>query len=785
MEKPIYKMQHDTKITIAVADNRFSTVLKHHELSWSQLVDKLSVTTRTQETIAEFKAMTKAKQDERKDVGGFIGGTLKGGSRKKGALAWKHVIPLDADFASQDFLEILSEKLPCAYVVHSTHKHCAENNRFRVLIPVARPIALDESQAISKRIAADIGIDYFDDSTYEPHRLMYWPSTSSDGDYVFEYQDAKILDPDEVLARYSDWTDISLWPESSRVAGERKQSATKQGDPCAKKGVVGAFCRTYTITAALDTFLSDVYEQVSDHRYTYKLGTTSSGVVVYDNDVFAYSHHSTDPIGRKLVNAFDLVRLNKFGALDEDSRASGAKLPSFSAMQEFAENDELVKDTLTKERYENIEREFAGGEVDVQKLFFNKKKFIPMYLADWFLTKYEAINLNGDLHVYDGGRYVLAEGLFRREATLVLKDEYSAFRVNESLSYIKNTIDEISPDDAVDGGGYLNFKNGLLDLDSFLFLPHTKDFKKIIQLPVNYDPNAKCPVIDEFLARMAGANALIIDEMLGNCFIPSMKYEKAFILHGEGGNGKGTVLTLIGAIFGPENTSHIALHTLTTDKFSVGGLFGKMVNIYADLPSKYVEDTSMIKLMTSGDGVTADRKFKSSISFRSRAKFIFSANALILAKDTSDGWARKWMFVPFKTKFPQNAENAKLREAMFSAGELEGFVQRGLAGLKRLETNRAFTTNVDVTELAEQYKKSNDSCYSFITEHCVLDLTAKIGKQSLYNTYRQWCYDWGIPPFSQAKFNAKLAILMPLVVEERYTGTRIWKNLKIEGLNAL
>ncbi|MFD2692466.1 virulence-associated E family protein [Sporolactobacillus shoreicorticis] len=203
---------------------------------------------------------------------------------------------------------------------------------------------------------------------------MYWPSVPADVPYVFKFQDAAWLDPDSVLARYPNWKDPSYWPESSRQKQHRQKMAEKQGDPLAKPGMVGAFCRAFTVTEALETFLPDVYEPAGAHRYTYKNGSTTGGMIVYDDDRFCYSHHGTDPIGGQLVNAFDLVRIHKFRDQDEDADLSAPviKLPSYSAMIDFARQDDKVKETNIKERLAEANEDFKDDINWVKKLDQNK-----------------------------------------------------------------------------------------------------------------------------------------------------------------------------------------------------------------------------------------------------------------------------------------------------------------------------------------------------------------------------------------------------------------------------
>lgn len=370
------EIAYNGEITIATAASRKSKRWKNRQLTWSDFLKKLSKTRRTGETAAEYKSFSKSKQDEIKDVGGFVGGTLKEGRRTAESVQWRSVITLDADFAEKDLWDSLIFTLgDYACCIYSTHKHSPQKPRVRLILPLSRPVTPDEYQAISRLVASDIGIDQFDDTTYQPHRLMYFPSTSQDGEYIFKYNDSAWLDADEQLERYqkdfkTDWTDQSFWPTSSRVHEDIRKAVSKQEDPLVKKGIIGAFCRTYDIHEAIGKFLADVYEPCGMNRYTYKEGSTSAGAIVYD-DKFLYSHHSTDPAGGKLLNAFDLVRIHKYRNLDEDA-AEGTptgRLPSYKAMQDLAMEDSAVKETIGKEKMAQIADEFTEvSDEDIKNL---------------------------------------------------------------------------------------------------------------------------------------------------------------------------------------------------------------------------------------------------------------------------------------------------------------------------------------------------------------------------------------------------------------------------------
>ena len=360
--KKTISLQYDGLLVVSVGKNRKTRTWKRKTVRWSQVVTRLADTKRTSETQAEFIRLPKSKQDEIKDIGGFVGGELKEGRRTAQAMGNRQLVTLDADFADVGLWDaipmLFGDYAICCY---STHKHTMEKPRLRLVVPLDRPVTPDEYQAISRKIAEGFGIDIFDDTTYQPHRLMYYPSTPIDGDFEFHFQDGIWLSADNVLNEYEDWHDQSTWPVSSRQSIIVAHGIKKQQDPCEKEGLIGAFCRAYTIQEAIDEFLPDVYEKCAGHddRYTYKAGTSAGGAVVYD-DKFLYSHHATDPCSMQLVHAFDLVRIHKFGELDGTKETDDPKkLPSWGKMMKLVASDNKVKVQQMKEKQAEIDEDFG------------------------------------------------------------------------------------------------------------------------------------------------------------------------------------------------------------------------------------------------------------------------------------------------------------------------------------------------------------------------------------------------------------------------------------------
>ena len=378
-----------TQYTISTGTSRNATEWPNRKTTWEKFVAKLGKPKTTKETMEEYKAMTKDQRGKVKDVGGFVGGVVRdGGRRKADSIVSRSMVTLDLDEATPSTLGTVDDMLyGTAWCLYSTHSSTPDKPRYRLVIPLSRDVSPEEYIPIARRVADDIGIDTFDDSTYEPHRLMYWPSVSSDGDYVFQTGDGSPLDADRVLASYVDWANPLEWPMSSRVTKLlHSKPGSKQKDPTTKDGIIGAFCRTYSVTDAIETFLPGVYTPTAHpDRWTYAKGSSAGGAIIYNDGKFLFSHHGTDPCCEKTVNAFDLVRIHLYGSEDEgaDINTPANRLPSFIHMEKTAREDPKVHKALVRDMLKSAQEDFADemeddswkGELQTDD---RGKKFLPL-----------------------------------------------------------------------------------------------------------------------------------------------------------------------------------------------------------------------------------------------------------------------------------------------------------------------------------------------------------------------------------------------------------------------
>lgn len=756
------------EIQLAIGKGSHSEIWTNVVWTWEQFVKRCKETRFSFETFDEFCRMTKEQQGIAKNGPAFVGGPVENGSRKKGNVQIKTLVVLDADDAKAGFLEDVTNALgDTARLVYGTHS-CSPDllDKMRVVIPLSREVDPPQYEAIARHIAAQIGMDYFDKTTFEHNRLFYFPSCPSDVEPFLDEEGFEPLDVDKILGFYTNYLDRTELPVHKDEVLRQKISSGELRDPRTKEGSVGIFCTAYSISEGIETFLSDVYKPVNDTctRYTFVNGTSFGGCSVHDNDLHFFSRHNSDPANTETChNIFDLVRIHKFGALDQEASnfTNNGKMPSFVAMMELVENDErciAIKLERAKKAFsEDIEQMQREGSMDelapAKALFFDGKRFVPKMLGDWFMTNRHGIVLNRELYLYENGRYVTGEDLFRKVCTERLGMDYAPNRIRDALQYLLDSLEKYTSDEVLNTPkGILNLKNGLLDLDKFVLMPHRPDYISIVQLCAEYDPTVGADLFYELLSRVVRPEEVaVVEEVLGSLLTPSMEYEKAVILYGEGQNGKSTLSDLILRFLGSQNVNGASLQDLTENRFAKAGLYGKMANIFPDESGRMIEDSKTFKTLVSGDNVNAEHKGKAAFTFKNRAKLIMSCNEIPKSRDKTDGNFRKYLIIEFPYKF----DGKEIRRRLDAWEDLpSALLNVAIKGLARLRAQGGFTETIRQKELISNLRADSDSVYAFFRDRVVWtdDPTDKVSVGDLREAYEAYCRDGGITPVNRKEY---------------------------------
>lgn len=344
---------------VAYGNSRRAKEWVNKTIRYEDLKARLKVPVRTTESAEEYAKMGKADREVAKDHGGFVAGILAHGRRKVDSVESRSMLALDGDHIAKDFIAKYETIAPYTSFLYTTHSHTADKPRVRIVFPLTRDVTPEEFVAVSRYLAAMLGIDQFDECSYLPNQLMYWPSTPRNGIFAYKEVEKEPLNPDAILAAHPEWTDPTRLPTSSRESNANRVQRRKVQDPLTKKGAVGLFNRTfYPINTALERFLSDVYEPTDNANRWHLISSHSVAGVEVIEDKFVYSHHAKDPAYLTLCNAFDIVRKHKFIGMEDKE--------SFKKMTEFAMSLDEVKRKAANERFEEAETEFTDEE-DWQK----------------------------------------------------------------------------------------------------------------------------------------------------------------------------------------------------------------------------------------------------------------------------------------------------------------------------------------------------------------------------------------------------------------------------------
>lgn len=310
--------------------------------------------------------------------------------------------------------------------------------------------------------------------------------------------------------------------------------------------------------------------------------------------------------------------------------------------------------------------------------------------------------------------------------------------VTEVLAYIRAythiTRDSIEEDHAK----YINFKNLLFNLETWETEDHRPEIKTICQIPVNYNKDAKCPKINDFLnSVVAEADINLLCEIAGYCLTTDCSFQKAFMLYGVGSNGKSVFLALLESLIGGENTSAESLQKLEFDKYRTAKLYGKRVNICGDIPDSKMHKSEVFKKLTSGlDLIDGENKYQDSFVFRNTAKLVFSANILPEGKKDK-AYYRRWILIQFPNNFEGGKEDRNLISKLQDPEELSGFLNLALEGLKRLKGSGKFSNDKSIEETQREYEFNSNPIAAFMDE-CTTGSQDDIDAIVLYSTYTLW-----------------------------------------------
>lgn len=386
---------------------------------------------------------------------------------------------------------------------------------------------------------------------------------------------------------------------------------------------------------------------------------------------------------------------------------------------------------------------------------FVDEKFVPRRLALELAAETPVAKGGQQLYVYRDGAYRPGEDEMARRIAEILGDEWRRNREAEVFGFLRASSPALWERPPLDR---INVANGIVDLATGQLEPHTPEFLSPVQLAAAYNPGARCPAIDRFLAEVIGdETAIVFYELAGYLATPDNRHQIAVMLEGPGGNGKSKALGLLTAFLGAANVSTVALHKLEEDRFATADMYGKLANIFADLDARALRSSSEFKAITGGDSVRAERKHRDSFSFVPYARLLFSANQPPPTSDSSQAFFDRWLVLPFHRRFRgTRREDPDLLAKLTTPEELSGLLNHALLALAGVRDRGGFTSTAATRAAATAFQQETDSVAGFMAECCELDPEARWPRPDLYAAYVDWTRRGNRQPVARDRFNRRL-----------------------------
>jgi len=404
--------------------------------------------------------------------------------------------------------------------------------------------------------------------------------------------------------------------------------------------------------------------------------------------------------------------------------------------------------------------------------FFEDNRFVPTAVVDYIVGRYDIFHDGGSFYLYNIDRGVW---LAQNDSVVgkIIKD---ALEHKSKLNYIKDVMKQLeyesfkTPGELQQNHKLINLSNGMLDIQNNKLLPHDKEYYSRVQIPIEFDPNAKCPRYQKFLKEIFKDDPKKIEalqDFSGYCLYPEIFIHAALLFIGSGANGKSVFINTFAKVFGKENVSALDPHQFSNG-FLLGTLKNKLLNVSSEVQTKSPIESKILKQVISGDLVQADIKYKEPFTFRPIAKHIFSMNEVPLISDRTYAMKRRLIILKFNQTFYGKKEDKRLESKL--ADELPGILNCCLEGLTRVLENESITMSDQMIEDKKAFIGAMNPVLHFVDAACVLKDEALVIKNDLYQRHKSWCDESGLKPLTKIKFYEQLLSDFPGIVEARPGG---------------
>jgi putative DNA primase/helicase len=426
---------------------------------------------------------------------------------------------------------------------------------------------------------------------------------------------------------------------------------------------------------------------------------------------------------------------------------------------------ENERDSIWESALDFVARNTPTNEIQVGNTEDNNGEGVDIVIAITrkLMQRYEFVTMSDTDEIYyfntERGVYIDGGDVLIKTRAEEYEKSISTCKVNEVINKIKRRTYVARSEFDKDLDTF-NLKNGLFNIVANKLSSHTPDYLSIVQLPINYEPRARCPKILRFLGQvMRPKDVFTVLQLFGYCLLRTAKYEKAVMCCGPGDNGKGTLIKLFERLLGDQNVGHASLQELNNDRFAIADLNGKLSNVCADLKAERLTNTGNFKMLVSGDTIRAQKKHGQPFSFKNYAKLIFSANQIPESNDQTYAYFKRWIILLFDKIFQREEKDTNLIEKLTTAEELSGLLNLAIIALQQLIKDNGFIHVKDVHTIQRECNQNVNTIDEFLIGKCRFDPTDRDNYticRNVYHSYLLHCKENNKNPVSDNVFGGHL-----------------------------
>ncbi len=479
----------------------------------------------------------------------------------------------------------------------------------------------------------------------------------------------------------------------------------------------------------------------------------------------------TENNDQNINNPLEGLRWSEMGNSDKNNSDHSFPVPENninSAIKNKVEFDSYIRDDL---------------KVD----FPGDTKVVSYRMAKYLIEKHNVKTIGEkvrEVYIYKDGLYILGLNILKAEIQEILEENASTYHKNNIIDMIKDLTLTNREDFNLDKN-LINLNNGIFNIKNKELIQHSPDYLFFTKIPVNYDVNAKCPIIENFLDEILPEEyKKIIIEWFGYCLYRRYFIKKAIIFVGERDTGKSTLIKLFERFIGKENASGVSLQKIVSDKFASSHLYNKHINIYDDLSFKDINDNGLFKIATGGGIISGEKKFGEQFQFENFSKLTFACNKIPDVKDTNDdAYFSRWMIIPFLAEIEK--VDKFLTDKITTKEELSGLLNLAILGLTKILEKQDFSYDKNPEEIKKEMLLSGSMIANFVNDCLEEEAGYWVSKDEMNEECIRYAQSKKLPVVTIQSLGRKLPNHSGYIIDgpKLINGKQVqgWRNARIKG----